>query len=194
MKFNFYEGLHRIFILLSLIVAILIFISCGTGIEIWQSTLLGLFCGVCFYFLFFIVEWIIIGFANPDKIQETGLKTFFKKGIKKLVNVNYTKPFYFLLIMLIPLILIDVHNCSKTYEYNTLNDENKILLEKIYKLENKNEELYQQNVKLRQEVENQLPTWGKYKQRSKNESIEDYDNINKLSKEDIEKMDKLTGL
>lgn len=142
MKINFFEGFYRIFVLLSFMTSIIVFL-CSVSLfnSLWGAMFCGILAGILCYFMYFVIEWVIVGFNKDVEIVNTGLKDFIKRGVNKLINVNYAKPFFFILVMIIPLIVFNIDSAVKRVEYYDMNSQYNYLLEKIKRLEKDNEEL-----------------------------------------------------
>lgn len=149
MKIDFKEGFYRIFILFAYAGGILTVMSLFHNIsDFWIAVLLGVLCGIIIYLSFFILEWLIAGFNKEITPEHAGLKKFVKEIINRTVEKNYSKPFFFLLIMLIPLILSTIVLTYRLFDYYQMKDENKIMMGDIYRLENELDELKRKNLEI----------------------------------------------
>lgn len=77
MKINFKTGFHRLFIILSLFIFLLLvnymdLLSIDSPQDIWLY-LVPIFLGLCFYSLYYIILWIISGFTNSKQQTNKGL-------------------------------------------------------------------------------------------------------------------------
>lgn len=100
-KSNYIEGIYRLFVLISLY-------PCFYGLmqtinyKQLRYVLLGFLGGLCVYFSFFILEWILSGFFNLE-IKASGIRSVIYRAIDKLKKINYLPLFIYSLFLVIAL-------------------------------------------------------------------------------------------
>jgi hypothetical protein len=100
MKANISEGIYRIFVTLSFIsVFVTIMFSVGQFDYAWQCIFLAVFVGCSVYFLYFLIEWVAVGFIQ-DEGEYQGARKFIKNIFHKLSEKNYCAVFYLCLMIL----------------------------------------------------------------------------------------------
>ncbi len=77
MKINFKTGFHRVFIILSIIISLLLtnyleLHSVNSPQDLWLY-LIPIFLGLCFYSIYYVILWIISGFTYSKQQTNKGL-------------------------------------------------------------------------------------------------------------------------
>lgn len=152
-KVNFNEGFYRIFILVAIIAGIVMFNICREATNNWYLWLLsGIAMFIVVYISFFVIEWIIVGFCG--EVEHNGIRGFINEMISRIVNNNYTMPFYIVLILFIVTMSIGYYQyklMQRNIDY--LENDNYALKEDVKNWKNSSDEHYRALQECKEELE-----------------------------------------